>query len=330
MLREGLSVIVCCYNSALRLPETLKHLAGQIIPDEIQWELILVNNASTDNTVEVAEKEWGKYHLGRADFHILYEEKPGLSHARAKGIGFSRFNYIIFCDDDNWLSEDYLRIAYQTLVADPQIAALGGKSTAVSTRALPAWFESSKSNYAVGEQAPVAGDISYRKHLWGSGIALRKAIYLQAFSNFPSILSGRKGKVLSSGEDSEMCMRFLLLGYRLFYTDALFFKHFIQEDRLNEIYNQQLVEGFIAAHQTLSIYSWFVDAQQLSFQRKLRLLIKATARLLITATTPIKRWDIEIDKRLIYMIAGIRFRNTDKNLINIRQLQKRRYLKTNE
>ena len=51
---KGISVIVCCYNSAERLTETIKHLAGQNVPHYIPWELIVVDNASTDNTAEIS------------------------------------------------------------------------------------------------------------------------------------------------------------------------------------------------------------------------------------------------------------------------------------
>ncbi len=59
-MSSGASVIVCCYNSAARLPHTLAHLAGQIVPEDFFWEIILVNNASTDNTVECATAIWNK------------------------------------------------------------------------------------------------------------------------------------------------------------------------------------------------------------------------------------------------------------------------------
>ena len=54
---SGVSVIVCCYNSAQRLQETIKHLAQQQVPALINWEVIIVNNASTDATYEIALKE---------------------------------------------------------------------------------------------------------------------------------------------------------------------------------------------------------------------------------------------------------------------------------
>ena len=48
-MASGISVIICCYNSSLRLDETLKHLINQKTHG-FNWELIVVDNASTDNT----------------------------------------------------------------------------------------------------------------------------------------------------------------------------------------------------------------------------------------------------------------------------------------
>src|SRR5262245_41018784 len=107
MKLQGVSVIVCCYNSADRLPETLKHIAMQNVPDSILWEVIIVNNNSTDETEKVAISEWSRYHLS-VPFKVVNESKPGLNFARKKGVENAGFSLLLFCDDDNWLDEDYL------------------------------------------------------------------------------------------------------------------------------------------------------------------------------------------------------------------------------
>jgi len=56
--KDGISVVICCYNSASRLPATLQHIAEQSLDSEILWEIIIVDNASTDNTAEIASTYW--------------------------------------------------------------------------------------------------------------------------------------------------------------------------------------------------------------------------------------------------------------------------------
>ena len=325
MYQDGVSVIVCCYNSALRLPQTLKHLALQEVPKEISWEIIVVNNNSTDNTVDIASNEWLKLNSPAISFKIVNELKPGLSHAREKGLQTSEFDFIIFCDDDNWLDNKYLTTAYEIISKNKKIAVLGGQSTAISTISLPDWFEDSKTNYAVGKQAEYSRDVCHRKHLWGSGIVLRKQVYINAFENFPSLLTGRKGEELSSGEDSEMCMRFILMGYQLFYSESLTFKHFISQERLTEDYNNKLIHGFIKAHEILKIYAQFIDVRNLGIKEKYTLLTKSLLRLLISRITKIKRWNTNAEKSNIYLTAGFPFKAISKNEILIRQFIKRCY-----
>lgn len=324
MYTDGISVIICCYNSASRLPATLRHIACQEVSCDIRWEIIVVDNASADQTAAVAATEWKKYDLPGVAFRIVYEEKNGLSNAREKGIETSVFRYVIFCDDDNWLSESYLQTAYTTISADPSVAALGGRSTAVAGIPLPDWFEVSKNNYAVGDQAEHSGDISWRKHLWGSGIVIRKALYEQAFAGFPSILTGRNGQTLSSGEDSEMCMRFLLMGYRLYYLDTLAFKHFIAAERLLPGYNKKLMDGFIEAHGILNIYAEFIDARALPLKRKLFSAVKPIGRILIAKVTGTRPWDINREKLMVLILTGYRFKSIPPQISAISRLSPQR------
>ena len=54
----AISVVICCHNSAAVLPPTLMHLAAQIVDPSVQWEVVVIDNASTDDTVQVATRAW--------------------------------------------------------------------------------------------------------------------------------------------------------------------------------------------------------------------------------------------------------------------------------
>ncbi len=107
--RKGVSVVICCYNSAKLLPVTLEHLSRQKTRSYVDWEVVIVNNASTDNTSEVAAMEWKKYPDCKGSLKIAYQPIPGLAAAREKGIEESKYEYIVFCDDDNWLDENFVQ-----------------------------------------------------------------------------------------------------------------------------------------------------------------------------------------------------------------------------
>src|SRR5215468_3703384 len=101
MTMDGVSVIICCYNSSTRLPDTLSHLGRQNVRPSIPWEVVIVNNASTDNTTVVAHQCWPSD--APTVLRVVYEPRLGLSHARSRGLSEARYEIVSFVDDDNWV-----------------------------------------------------------------------------------------------------------------------------------------------------------------------------------------------------------------------------------
>ena len=75
-------------------------------------------------------------------------------------------------------------------------------------------------------------------------------------AGFKSLLSDRKGKSLSSGGDSELCMAIALKGYRIWYHEGLQFKHYIPQNRLNKEYIEKLFTGFGKSQSVISLYQF--------------------------------------------------------------------------
>lgn len=302
---KGVSIIVCCYNSAKRLSKTIEYIAKQEVNSGIAWELIVVNNNSKDNTSEVALEEITKYENLSIRYQIVDEPKPGLSYARDKGVSVAKFEYIIFCDDDNWLEKDYLQTAYNILGNNNRIAAVGGQSEGISDIIFPDWWEDYKGGYAVGKQAERSGDISIRKYLWGSGLAFRKGIYLKAFEKHPSLLTDRKGKELSSGGDSEICMRFLLMGYQLYYDERLKFKHYIASNKLTWQYRKKLFQGFTDASVIMSAYGQYLDILTSSKLNRIKNLSKNILKILLAIIFKTERFYTANEANFIFLATGI-------------------------
>lgn len=259
---NGISVIVCCYNSALRLPMALEYLSKQKTSDSLQWEIIIVDNNSDDNTAEVANNIWHSF--GRkTGFKIINENKPGLNHARATGVSAAQYDIIIFCDDDNLLAENYVQYTFDLVhkTKGAGFATWGGKPDAYfdNNTTVPGWFEKEKANYVVGEQSPAAGDISARGYVWGAGMVILKKVFMQVINeDFPLLLTDRTGASLSSGGDSEICMRILIAGYKLYYDPQLSLKHYIPANKLTLAYNNALVQGFKLSDEILNKYKTFI------------------------------------------------------------------------
>jgi glycosyltransferase involved in cell wall biosynthesis len=288
-MKKGISVILCCYNSAERLPETLAHLACQKIAKTIPVEIIIVNNASTDTTKETAQLEWNR-NGSPFPFRIVDENRPGVIFARQTGIKNASYEYVLWVDDDNWLNDNYLQLAFDRMESNPAIGVLGGQSVGVSTVSLPDWFGNGYC-YAVGKQAQQTGFVA--GCIWGAASVMRTQIVLKVFSSdCPFLLIGRQGNLVLSGDDAEICRRTLLLNYRLFYDESLCFSHFMPPFRLQESYHKRLLEGFAHANSILAKYDTVEFAVHLSRLMQLKSIVALFIKILfrckkVRSTSPV-------------------------------------------
>ena len=254
MFEKGVSVIICCYNSALRLPETLKHLSLQ--QTSASWEVIVVNNNSTDATRQVANEEWNKLGVPTA-FRVVEEATPGLAAARNRGIAEAKYDYLIYCDDDNWLSPNYVADVYELFEEDSTIGIIGGNGSPVTEGKAPIWFEQFVHSYAAFPQSETARFVG---GVYGAGMSIKKKCYTSILeSRFESLLTDRNGTALSSGGDSELCYLVLLSGYKIWCDDRLQFKHFIPKERLQWDYLKRLHIGFAKSNVVIYLYDFALN-----------------------------------------------------------------------
>jgi glycosyltransferase involved in cell wall biosynthesis len=242
----GVSVIICCYNSASRLPETLRYLSLQKVPANIEWEVVIVNNASTDNTVEIAAIEWKKHEKTGVHLRIIDQNIPGLSFAREKGVEESNYEYLIFCDDDNWLFENYIANAFSLAKNWSSAGIIGGSGLPQPEINPPDWFTKYSSYYATGCQSDSNGIMTgIHPYVYGAGMVVKKSVLTKLNEiGFVPLASDRKGEQLSSGGDVELCYAATLTGYNIVFDDSLKFSHFIPKSRLTEQYLLNLVYQF--------------------------------------------------------------------------------------
>lgn len=245
-----ISVIICCYNSEGRIGSTLESLLAQQFKSAVSWEVVLVDNNCVDQTVEVAQSVWGS---NAVPLRIVKELIPGLSAARDAGCRAAGGDYILFCDDDNWLDSKYLAHAFDFMSGHSEYGAIGGWGDVVSDPnvAIPEWFDQFKTKYACGKtrsEGPV-------DTLVGAGLFIRQQAMeqLQA-AGFISTLSDRKGAALSSGGDLELCMALRLAGWKLHFSDKLYFQHYMPAGRLTEDYLLRMSEGHGRSRSILGEY----------------------------------------------------------------------------
>jgi glycosyltransferase involved in cell wall biosynthesis len=235
----GVSVVICCHNSATRICKTLEHIAKQI-PVKNPWEVILVDNVSADSTEATALKCWPK--TLDIPFRIVKEKQLGLMYARKKGIEEAKYEIVSFIDDDNWVQADWVSQVVKAFSKHSEIAICGSFNEPVSDNMLPWWFEKFHRSYAVGPQDTKAGDVTWKRGVvFGAGLSIRKEVWQSVLaSGFSPLLTGRQGDKLTCGEDYEMCLVFRLAGYQIWYEPSLRLQHYLPPHRLTWDYLRKL------------------------------------------------------------------------------------------
>jgi glycosyltransferase involved in cell wall biosynthesis len=279
-MKKGITVILCTFNGAARLPKTIDHLAAQKVSGDLNWELIVVDNASTDSSSEVVKTLWEQHNNNpRVSLNLALENTPGKLFAFQKGIALAKYEYFIICDDDNWLKADYVQTAFDILEKNMRIGALGGQALAATTSILPDWFEAVQEGYAVGTQAKNTGDVTSKGMLWGAGLSSRTQLYKDMYNDFPSLLIDKNDHRILTAEDSEYCLRLVLKGYQLYYDSRLSLQHYIPDGRLTLTYKNSLFDNFKKAN--LIIDNYFIA---IKYKHNISLL----NRIRLTIITPIR------------------------------------------
>jgi glycosyltransferase involved in cell wall biosynthesis len=248
-------------------------LAKQKVPKYLIWEIVLVDNASTDMSKELAEHYWQS--LGAPAPMITFDEpNAGTANARRAGVFAARYNTILFCDDDNWLSPDYLAIGWDFLKNDERVGLVGGQAEAVNEEPLPDWFDSVSPYYAASAPAPESRSFDW-EGLWSAGLFGRTEILHKVFNPVaPFLNKGRVGSNTGCGEDAEMCLRTSILGYGCYYLDKLKFQHYIQTSRLTKEYAESLLSSIIDSSQAKAIYQRILFTKKLDRIERIFFIVK--------------------------------------------------------
>lgn len=251
-MNPGVSVVICTYNGASLLPETIRHMAKQCVRSEIEWEIIIIDNASTDATSEVVRAEWQK-HRRSVPFSIFHQPKQGLTYAREMGFKKSQYEFVLFCDDDNWLNSDYVNLAYDLMLKHSSIGVLGGFGELIFETPPPQWALR-LSIFANGPQEKASGKVK-RNLVHGASCVVRKSAFEKIKKKgIKLMLTDRKGRNLTAGGDFEICYAIALAGYDIWYEEKLRFKHFMPKYRISTDYYIRLVKEGMQSFEVLIPY----------------------------------------------------------------------------
>lgn len=116
--RDGMAVVIPVFNRAALVGETLESIERQSRrPDEV----ILVDNNSTDNTVQVLEEWAEKVNKMGLNARVLSEDHPGAAAARQRGLEDVTMKYVMFFDSDDWMPSDHIGRIMEDFASDPAL-----------------------------------------------------------------------------------------------------------------------------------------------------------------------------------------------------------------
>jgi GT2 family glycosyltransferase len=233
----GVSIVVCCFNSASRLSSaftrTLGHLATQESRTDTPWEVIVVDNASTDDTARIAQESWPQGIAG--SLQVVREPQIGVSYARERGLAEAKYEFVSFIDDDNWVFPGWVDTVAEVMSRHPEAGACGGQVAPVfEILPPPVWFEQFKGWFAVGPDLSEERDVTESGGvLWTAGLTIRRSAWRELRSNgFHFLLPGHQGTTFRAGEDDELCLALRLLSWRLWSNPRLRLRHFLPAQRV--------------------------------------------------------------------------------------------------
>ncbi|MCX7765698.1 MAG: glycosyltransferase [Candidatus Sumerlaeia bacterium] len=225
------TIAICTYNNSAILPFAISSAVKQSF-DSAHYEVVVIDNNSTDNTKEIVTEFIHSYN----NLRLVSEPQQGLSFARNRAIKEARGNYIVYIDDDAELNPDYLRNLQKLITEEKNIGAVGGPVEVGWLGPVPDWYEPALDkifNYLY--IASYRLDIRYPVIIYGTNMAFPVEV-LKELGGFNTAL-GRKGELLMAHEDNELLLRLQRsTNLRIIYDPGLKIRHLVNPRRLNPEY----------------------------------------------------------------------------------------------
>ena len=229
----NVTVILCTYNRAGSLSKALESVALSQLPNSVEWEVLVVDNNSRDQTREVVEAFCRRY-AGR--FRYLFEPRQGKSHALNAGIREAHGDILAFMDDDVTVEPTWLQNLTSSLHGGEWVGS-GGRILLDRILSPPPWL-ALDGPYSLGgvlvlfDRGDKPGEIDWAPY--GTNMAFCRAMF-EKYGGFRTDLGPNPGSEIR-GEDTEFGRRLMMAGERVRYEPGAIVYHSVPENRLRREY----------------------------------------------------------------------------------------------
>ena len=229
-------MLVCTYNRAGALGETLDSLARMAVPPGVSWEVLVVDNNSSDDTTSVVRARQGAFPV---PLHYLHEPRQGKSYALNTGLAAGRSTFVVFTDDDVVVEPGWLQAAIAPMVADVAIDYTGGPVYPIWEAPCPRWLDRHRGDLwgtiAILDYGRLPFVFEERQRVpLGANMAVRRAL-IDSVGGFDPAF-GRTGTSLLGQEQAEFFCRTRAHGARGAYAPDMELHHHVPASRLTRKY----------------------------------------------------------------------------------------------
>jgi glycosyltransferase involved in cell wall biosynthesis len=249
------SIIVCTYNPDVviftRLLNSIILLSQGNGPS---FEVIIVDNNSKTPIADIPAVKNMEHFI--SNFRLLIEKKAGLTNARITGIKNSKYNWIIFFDDDNEPEYNYLSSLTCLIKSYPDVVCWGAGKINVHYigKIENQWMKKVKPYFQQRtlENIYISGDSVWTEASpYGTGMGIKKDVlfkYIEKVEKGFYTLSDRKGRSLSSGGDIQIIFTAIAIGSKVGSSPCLAVNHLIKSEKANLNYLCKLSYGTASSY----------------------------------------------------------------------------------
>ena len=232
-----ITVAICTYNGAEAVPSVLDHLREQEDVEDVRWEVLVVDNNSTDATEAVVREQqqaWGR----DAELRYAFEGRQGKSHAQQTAVEEARGTWIAFLDDDNLPAPGWVAAAHRFAESHPRAGAFGGQIHGRFEEEPPTSFGLVKPLFALNERTDeicYSTGNSLQFAAPGAGLVVRRQAWIESVPEPGLELEGTKGSGRGTpGEDFELQWRIYRNDWEIWHNPEMHLDHKIPAERLDE------------------------------------------------------------------------------------------------
>lgn len=252
------TIAIPTLNGEQRLAAVLDRLHGQVETEQFAWEIVVVDNNSTDQTAQLVRQYQQKW---TADWPLRYctEPRQGAAFARQRAIDVAQGEWVGFLDDDNWPATNWVAMAYAFGRSHPEAGAYGGRVLPQFDAgvAVPERFEQIAPYFAIVDRGAEAHQYQFRMKMLppGAGLVVHRRAWLEAVPRQLVLNHCGKDAFLAS-EDLEAVLHIQKAGWQIWYAPTLEIRHHIPAWRLEADYLRSLVRCIGLSRHHIRMMRW--------------------------------------------------------------------------